>query len=82
MNGAQKTIKGLAVALAIVIMVSVLSACVGAGMILSRVFSPNNVVVMEGDRITVGEEWEVSKLDELKIELGTMSLQIERGDKF
>jgi preprotein translocase subunit SecD len=49
MNGAQKTIKGLAVALAIVIMVSVLSTCVGAGMILSRVFSPNNAVVMEGD---------------------------------
>lgn len=82
MNGAQKTIKGLAVALAIVIMVSVLSACVGAGMILSRVFSPNNAVVMEGDQITVGEEWEVSKLDELKIELGAMSLRIERGDKF
>jgi len=82
MNGAQKTIKGLAVALAVVIVVSIISACVGAGMILSRVFSPNEPVASEWNETVMSEEWEASELSELKIELKSVSLRIERGEEF
>lgn len=79
MNGAQKTIKALALALAVVIMVSVLSAVVGAGVILSQVFSANGRVATEWSEAVISEKWEFT---ELHIELKSTSLRIERGDEF
>lgn len=81
MNGAQKAVKGFALAFAVVIMVSVLSVMVGAGVILERVFSGREV----GDggwtdeTIIEVEEWEIS---ELRIELKSTSLRIEQGEEF
>lgn len=36
MEGAQRVIKGFAIAFAVMIIVSIVSVCVGAGMIFSR----------------------------------------------
>lgn len=79
MNGAQKTIKGLALALAVVIMVSVLSAVVGVGVILGQVFSADDRGVTEWTETVISENWEFT---ELHIELKSTSLRIERGDEF
>lgn len=78
MNGAQKAIKGLAIALAVVIVASVVSACVGAGMILSRVFETDGGAGFEGDEVAIEDDWRFTKLT---IELKTASLKIERGDE-
>lgn len=82
MNGAQRVIKGLALALAVVIMVSVLSAVVGAGMILTRVFGGGGVArqdVSEWNETVVNDKWE---FNELRIELKSTSLKLERGEEF
>lgn len=79
MNGAQKTIKALALVLAVVIMVSLLSAVLGAGMILNRVFSPNSQGVTERSETVIGEG---RKISELNVVLKSTSLRIERGEDF
>jgi len=80
MSGTQRTIKSLAIALAAVIIVSIISACVGAGMILSHIF--------RGDD-TDGPEWTEVVLEagrddvkELDIDLKTTNLKVERGENF
>lgn len=79
MNGAQKAIKGAAIALAVVIMVSIASAVVGAGVIVSRVFGPGEHSDSEWQETVMGEKWEFS---ELVVELKSTSLRIERGEEF
>lgn len=79
MEGAQRVIKGFAIAFAVMIIVSIVSVCVGAGMILSRVFLPDGQDV-SGWQETVMDEG--LRYTELEIKLETTSLRIERGEKF
>lgn len=79
MNGMQKTIKGLALALAVVIVASMLFVVTGIGMIAERVFSGDSWNTQKWSEMVVGERGSFS---ELGIELKSTSLRIERGDEF
>lgn len=83
MKGAQKLIKVLAIALAVVIIGSLVSAIAGAGMVMSFIFggwqyrdngdSTENIEVVE--EIVSGE------IEELKIEVKNIGLEIVAGDR-
>lgn len=79
MNGARKAIKGAAIALAVLIMVSIASAVIGVGVIMGRVFGSDEHTTSEWRETVIGEEWEFS---ELMVELKSTSLRIERGEEF
>lgn len=79
MNGAQKTIKGLAVALAVIIIVSMISAFIGVGTILSHVFRANDDENHRWSEEIISDEQDFS---ELKIKLNSTSLKLEEGEKF
>lgn len=81
MNGAQKVIKVLAIALATMIIVSVVSAIAGVGMMFDRVFWAKDRTDV-GDWQTTLTSDEVGKVSELYIDLKATSLKIEQGTKF
>ncbi len=80
MNGAQKTIKAIAIALAIMIIVSVVSAFVGVGMMLDRVFWSRDRAAEDWQETVISDE--VNEVSELYIDLKATSLKVERGAEF
>lgn len=78
MKGAQQVIKGLAIAFAVILIMIMFAALVGAGTIMSRIFGGAN-----GDT-----EWvetvisEDAEFENLTIKLSSTSLRLEYGDKF
>lgn len=83
MNGAQKAIKALATLLAVMIMIGMISAVVGVGVVLDRVFWHKEATSSRDDgwqESVISEK--VENVRELKINLKSASLTIERGAEF
>lgn len=83
MNGAQKAIKALATLLAVMIMIGMISAVVGFGVVLDRVFWHKEATSSRDDgwqESVISEK--VENVRELKINLKSASLTIERGAEF
>lgn len=83
MNGVQKAIKALATLLAAMIMIGMISAVVGVGVVLDRVFWHKEATSSRDDgwqESVISEK--VENVRELKINLKSASLTIERGAEF
>ncbi len=86
MNNAQKVIKWCAVALAVLIICSIVSAIVGAGMIFGRIFGgwhddvPGTTEIVEIEDETESE-LEDTELAELHVDVKSVSVQVARGEK-
>lgn len=81
MKGAQQVIKGFAIAIAVVLMLTIFSALVGAGTIMSHIFGGHiGGEVSEWNETIISTEQR--EFDELVIDLKSTSLRLEYGDEF